>query len=419
MTRLGQRIGIDANLPIITEGPRGVDLAPQVARPEIIGDTGAGWVRLNFVLGPWSGPTDTTLHQGRTWEGVYRTIVAGLREKGLNLYGLISNEAVAAEVGDRFRSPPASHPTDDWLDKYVSNFVAILRMFHRDVQIFESFNEPDDWHGADQNWPEERRNWVNPAWFAVILQRIYEAVRHDPDILHVKLVSGPLQGLEINCNAAAGYLQHAYRYGKAQFGWGSPGVPFPFDGVGYHLYIMEGRNAVWPAQEEAVRAMYHRYVGDLARVIQEEERRPKPLYISEIGWHSHEDEQFQAQNLSLGLNLVAEDPRVSLGFWFCTQDFGSNGGRKWYGLYRPGDLTPTNRKPAFNAFRAACEADLEPQVTVVYTNQQIINAFHDTARMLGLSNPWELLVRAGLNLNSLVQDRPGSMLGRKSIACPT
>jgi hypothetical protein len=95
MARAGQRIVIDANLPIITAGAARGDLAPQVARQERIGDTGAGWVRLNFVLGPWNRPEDTTLYQGRTWEGACRTTIAGLRERGLSIYGLISNEAVA------------------------------------------------------------------------------------------------------------------------------------------------------------------------------------------------------------------------------------------------------------------------------------------------------------------------------------
>ena len=411
MARVGQRIGIDANLPLITEGAARGELAPQVAKPEIIGDTGAGWVRLNFVLGPWSGPNDTTLHQGRTWEGAYRTIVAGLREKGLSIYGLISNEAVATGLDDRFRSPPGGQITDIWLDEYVGNFVTILRMFHRDVQVFESFNEPDDWHGADNSWPKERRNWVNPGWFAVMLQRIHTAVRGDPEIRHVRLVSGPLQGLEINGNAAATYLRSTYDLGTARFHWDRPGSTFPFDGVGYHLYFREAHNSNWPDQERKVRVMYRQYTDGLLQVIQEEEHRPKPLYISEIGWHSHEDESFQARNLSLGLNLVAEDPRVGLAFWFCTQDFGSNDGRKWYGLYKPGGLTPADRKPAFEAFKAVCAANPEPVVKITCTNQQMINAFYYAAEEMELSNPWELLERAGLNLKWLGDHRPDRYIG--------
>lgn len=411
MTRVGLRIGIDANLPLIVDGERKGELAPQVARPEIIADTGAGWVRLNFVLGPWNRPSDKRLFQNHTWEGAYRAIVSGLREKGLNIYGLISNEAVASGLDDRFRSPPGDQATDPWLDEYVGNFVAVVRMFRQDVQVFESFNEPDDWHGAKPDWPEERRNWVNPAWFAIMLQRIHETVRGDSDTRHVKLISGPLQGLEINGNAAAAYLRKTYAWGKAHQGWDRPGGAFPYDGVGYHLYFREGFNTNWPEQERNVREMYHDFTRGMMQVIQEEEHRPKRLYISEIGWHSHEDPGFQARNLSLGLNLVAEDPNVNLAFWFCTQDFGSNGGRKWYGLYRPGELTPANRKQAFSAFKATCDADTEPQVTVVYTNQQVINALHGAAQALGLSNPWELLERAGLSLGAMVQDRPGRYSG--------
>jgi hypothetical protein len=404
MTRIGSRIGIDANLPLILDGERRGDPAPQVARPEVIADTGAGWVRLNFVLGPWDRPSDKRRFRSRTWEEAYGEIIGGLRAKGLSLYGLISNEAVGSGLDDRFRSAPGNQTADPWLEEYVHNFVAIVRMFRRDVQVYESFNEPDDWHAAD-------RNWVHPGWFAILLQRLHDAVRGDADIRHVKLVSGPLQGLEINGNAAAAYLRQTYAWGKAHLGWDRPDGAFPFDGVGYHLYFREGFHANWPEQERNVRAMYRDFTRGMMQVIQQEERRPKPLYISEIGWHSHEDPSFQARNLSLGLNLVAEDPNVGLAFWFCTQDFGSNGGRKWYGLYRPGELTPANRKPAFDAFRATCNTDPEPQVTILYTNQQMINAFHGAGVAMGLGNPWELLERAGLDLGQMAQDRPGRYAG--------
>ena len=77
--------------------------------------------------------------------------------------------------------------------------------------------------------------------------------------------------------------------GAKRPGWNRPGGAFPFDGVGYHLYFREGFNTNWPEQERNVREMYHDFTGGMMQVIQEEEHRPKPLYISEIGWHSHED----------------------------------------------------------------------------------------------------------------------------------
>ncbi len=63
-------------------------------------------VRLNFALAPWTSPPDDTQHDGRTWLQAYRAIVDGLRDQGVRIYGLISHEAVAAELGDDLRNPP-------------------------------------------------------------------------------------------------------------------------------------------------------------------------------------------------------------------------------------------------------------------------------------------------------------------------
>ena len=60
----GEKIGIEANLPIDrTTGA----LNLQIRNSRVIADTGAGWVRLNFVLGPWLSPADEAIYGGRTW----------------------------------------------------------------------------------------------------------------------------------------------------------------------------------------------------------------------------------------------------------------------------------------------------------------------------------------------------------------
>ena len=42
---------------------------------QIVQNSGAEWVRINFLLGPWDHPTDTTLHSGRTWFETFDSIV--------------------------------------------------------------------------------------------------------------------------------------------------------------------------------------------------------------------------------------------------------------------------------------------------------------------------------------------------------
>ena len=125
------KIGIDANRPI---DPKTGEIQPQVADPDIIASTGTHWVRLNFVLGPWSEPGDDTLHSGRSWAGAYQKIIAGLRDRGLNIYGLIGAEAMPKDPGDAFRKPaPGPEVESRWMDQYVEHFVAIVEMFHEDI----------------------------------------------------------------------------------------------------------------------------------------------------------------------------------------------------------------------------------------------------------------------------------------------
>jgi hypothetical protein len=356
------KIGVDANRPL---HPKTGRIEAQVADPQIIASTGAGWVRLNFVLGPWSGPDDETLFDGRTWAQAYDQIIAGFRRQGLQVYGLVGAEAMPTGPGDRFRSPPPNGRTRaEWLDRYVDQFVAIVRRFHQDVAVFESLNEPDDWHGQD-------RNWIHPAWFAVMLQRLYTAVRQHPELEQVHLVSGPVQGLESNRNAAVTYLLRTYRAGKAWFGWGRPGMPFPFDGIGYHLYVEGGFVTDQARQERTVRTTCRRYLAGLQQLIRQEEGRDRPLYVSEVGWSSRLEvrvnrrreelleirrrEAFQAGCLRAGLQTLVADPQVAVAFWFCTQDFGTATRPIYYGLYRPGKPGPRTRKPAFYAFREVCD----------------------------------------------------------------
>jgi hypothetical protein len=398
------KIGIDANRPI---DPKTGEIQPQVADPDVIASTGTRWVRLNFVLGPWSGPGDTTLHSGRTWAGAYQKIISGLRGRGLHIYGLVGAEAVPKDPGDEYRqAAPGPDAESLWMDRYAEHFGAIVEMFHEDVEVFESFNEPDDWHGG-------RRNWVHPSWFAIMLQRIHAAVRAKPELEHAKLVSGPLQGLQDNKNAAVFYLYSTYQAGKALFGWGDNDTPFPFDGVGYHIYVRGAYTPNREAQKRAIRSMVRRYLDAMHRVIRQEEGQDKPLYVSEVGWTSNVDwrliqrrEQFQAESLKAGLETVVADPLVELGCYFCTQDFSISTGDMFYGLYRQGTPKPHARKLAFQAFKAFSEEGLEETAPErEYTNDEVIRAFYLAAVELELSSRWSLMSRAGLRLSHLAANR--------------
>lgn len=389
MTTAAYRIGIDANTVVDAETGA---LAPHAAAPAILAESGAGWVRLRFSVRPWTSINDETQHAGHTWSEAYRSIVDRLRAEGMRIYGAISHDILSDDPGDALRNAPAIDDEEqEWLARYTEAFVAVVEGFHPDVEIFESFEEPDDWHGS-------QRNWLHPGWYAVMLQRIYDEVRARPNLTDVRLVSGPLQGLSVNNNAAATYLRTAYRQGERRFGWGQDGTPVPFDGVGYHLYIVEEHLPdETPAQaHDVLRREISRYLSGMRRTIQQAEGRAKPIYISAMGWNTNRNpEAFQETRLRQAYELLLAQPDVQLGVWNRLQDAGPADGNQYYGLYRPGALSPENRKPAYAALQELCGQPLPTTATSEFDNRTLIKAVTLAARESGQSR-YPLIDRGNL-----------------------
>ena len=362
--RAAEKIGIDANAPI---NPVTGQIHPQVENPAIIADSGAGWVRINFILGrPWQDPTDQARPHGSTWQETYRRLLDGYHQRGMKIYGLISDEAMREPVEGRFRQPPGPDAlADPWLRRYTETFVTIARMFADRLQLVESFNEPDDWKANLPGHTAATPNWIHPGWYAVILESVYTAVRAVPELAHLTVISGPLQGLQGGGrgNGAAEYLRRAYEHGVNVLGWGKNGTPFPFDGVGYHLYVHEELTSDTAKQQAQIRATYRRYIDEMQAQIRLREGRSKLLFVSEAGWLTNGSnreamEQFQAESLPFALRCLAEDDDVGLVVNFSTQDFGGPGDGKFYGIYRAGALDEGGRKLVYREFQKLCQTEL-------------------------------------------------------------
>jgi|GEM_PF-3168769 len=325
--RVAEKLGLNCNAPVDANGA----ITPRLTNPGLIKDTGVGWVRLNFIVRPFAGPDDPR------FVATYRQIIDGLRSQGLQIYGLIGMEAVNQDPENQFRSPPPAEPVDNqWIDTYAQNFRKIVDHFGRDVPIVESFNEPNDWHRTLTDPTQWAQAWIDPAWFAIMLQRVYEAVR-DVD---VTLVLGPLLSTA-DGNDAAAYLPRVYQAGIDRFGWGRSG-PIPFHGVGFHPYVL--RDPFNPQAE--IPARYQQYVAEVRAVIARFDAPGKPLFLSEIGWQSPDDRQGACMEAGLGCAL--DDPAVALCFWYGMQDDDAES----YGLYRKDGLTPGHRKPIYDRFVA-------------------------------------------------------------------
>ena len=127
-----------------------------------------------------------------------------------------------------------------------------------------------------------------------------------------------------------------------RFGWGQPGAPIPFDGVGFHPYVL--RDSFNPQAE--IPARYRQYMAQVRNVIGRFDAPEKPLFLSEIGWQNPDDRQ--AACMEAGLTAALDDPAVALCFWYGMQD---DDGEK-YGLYRQDGLSVGHRKPIYDRFVA-------------------------------------------------------------------
>src|SRR5437016_5024981 len=94
-------IGIDCNQPI--DNTSGAIYSNATAN--IVATTCTQWVRLNFILGPWSSPEDQTLHNGKTWKQTYDEIVNGFVQQGIKVYGIIGSQCIG-DPGDDLRNYP-------------------------------------------------------------------------------------------------------------------------------------------------------------------------------------------------------------------------------------------------------------------------------------------------------------------------
>ncbi|MCB0123290.1 MAG: hypothetical protein KDE58_13640, partial [Caldilineaceae bacterium] len=370
--RAKEKFGIDANAPVLADGR----LAEQVANPRILAETGVGWVRLNFIHGPWHGPDDTTKHHGRTWLEAYRTIVRGLRNEGLQIYGLVGHEILNEAPGDQFRDGVDGPISNSWISKYADRFARVAELFHDDVAYFETFNEPDDWNDPERRW---KRNWIHPTWLAVMLQAVHDRVRANSVLQEIKIITGPVEGFDVNDNAGVRYLEQVYHFGKQTLGWGRAETPIPFDGIGYHLYIAEGERHNVGA---ALREKYGRYMAEMRALIRREDPGT-PVFVSEIGWRNDGglDGQQRAA-LEATVDAIVDDDQVALGFWFCTQDFPG----KPYGVYSAGGLSPTQRKPIHDALHQRCARQVDAAVAVT-TKASTVAGTDSGLHALGMPQP--------------------------------
>lgn len=334
-------IGLDVGQPI---NPSTGDIN-WGADTAVVEQTCTPWVRVNFILGPWSSPSDPSLYSGRTWQQAYDEIINAYVAKGIQVYGLIGAEAYTypADTLEQFPGPDSASSVS-WIQNYTANFVQIVDMFKDRVRVFESFNEPN-------NWTNSPTAIVHEAWFALMLQEVYLNTKYynghnvDP-AWQVTLVSGALFTFDLNTGGQ--YINDTYWYGKNVFAWDwthQNAGAYPLDGFGQHIYVAQGDSSAAIVSS----AITNNLDGFWNGVYVYEDDPNKQIWISEFGWETGVyGESFQAQNLTTGFNVLQADARVRLSLWFTQSDFP---GGDW-GLYYMGTYLPSEQKQSFAAFKS-------------------------------------------------------------------
>ena len=313
-----------------------------IAAAKAVEATGTSWVRLNFRLDVWSAPDDSTPRgpQQLSWFAAYDRLVDELTTHGVQVYGEIGGESV----------PGGGEPdSDDFVQRYTSAFVQIVDHFKDRVRVYETFNEPNNWRDAVSKRPA-----VSPFYLAKMEQEIYLATKFNNGrdknrCDQVTLVSGALFSSEQT--NAADYFNQVFDAGRNQLAWdwmhqhvGS----YPFDGIGYHIYVGQGASATTTSVAAATKAnLDAMWAAEAGR---DDGAAAKRVWLSEFGWTVDQvSAQQQAQFLTAAFDSYAADAHVAAAFWFTYQDF--PGGR--YGLYDAGGLDAAHRRADYDAFTAA------------------------------------------------------------------
>jgi len=290
---------------------------------DAVDSTGTPWVRINLRLDDWDSPTDD-------WFAVYDRVIDDYLARGIQVYALINDEAVAS-------SQP--HGSNAWIDDYVHNAIAIIDHFKNRVRVFELVNEPNNWaDGETARFP--------PRAFAKILQDTYLAVKRDhagDRCWNVDLISGPL--FSFDGTSASDYLEQTYSIGTSELAWNYTHEvtgSYPLDGIGYHVYVAQGLDST---TADVRGAMLQNLSAVWNVVAAHEGATTKQLWVSEYGWEaSVVGDDVQADRLRAGFSAMNQFGKVALALYFNFQDFPG----ATYGVFDDAD----HRRPSADAIAA-------------------------------------------------------------------
>jgi hypothetical protein len=342
--------------PALAAGPQGIQAGAPIddagnilitdAVANALASSGAGWVRVNFRLGPHASDT-------AAFYSTYDTIVNRLRSKGLQVVGLLSNESWHGEQwqwhqGNRENTGGNGYNT--YIDQFGYMAGRVAAHFNGRVKLWEIWNEPNCYSSSPSAGVYVGCSYIYPSNFAALLGHAYTQMRYY-NSLDVQVISGGLLSHNLYGNnaesAGANYLSNTYWMGVNVGSWSwirANAGSYPLDHIGHHLYVDQGGAANSNTLRQYlswIRNAYAAYEGSAT---------PKKIFETEIGWPTDAvSETTQASNITTAYSVMRSTSYVASAFWFYLQDSpGLN-----YGLYRASGLNSTDRKPGWTSYSNA------------------------------------------------------------------
>ncbi len=265
---------------------------------QVMKDAGMYWDRLELwwgVVEPEKGKFDWTFAD---------KVAQFYREQGINGMPILSYSS------SWYKKPPDNA---EERARYAEYVYQIVNRYKDTFHVWEVWNEPN----IPSFWPEP-----NVRDYTLMLKEAYKAAKKaDPNCT---IIAAATSGPDLE------YIKGIYANG----GWGF------CDAISIHPYSMCG-GPISQRLDKILR-MHQEYI--------KSKGKPKPLWITEMGWTSNGAQEDRDQAVYVVQSYVislAND--VEKNFWFCLDDWGE----KW-GLVR--SFNPLDVKPSYTAYQQLTKA---------------------------------------------------------------
>ncbi|MBP3964156.1 hypothetical protein [Paenibacillus lignilyticus] len=397
--------GIQFGRPIDDSG--NILITNQVA--QALADSGAGFVRLNFRLGPYTSDT-------AAFYSTYDTIVNRLRSKGLQVIGLISNESWPGTQSDWTNNNAENTPGGDGYNNFIDQFgyLAGRMAGHYDgvIKYWEIWNEPNCWGSNPSPGVYTGCSFIYPSNFAAMLGHVYTQMKYYNNY-DVEVISGGIFGHDIagysSGGSGADYLSDTYYEGTTVGSWNwiqSNAGSYPLDHIGQHIYIDQGGSVSTTQLNNYINYVHSAYAA------YEGSGTTKKIFMTEIGWTTDAvSEAVQASNITAAYNVMKASPYIQSGVWFYLQDEPSLS----YGIFKSSGLGSSDKKTGWTNFRNATA--YEGKLSGGTTNTNILNYFNSHGGMATNGSPYDNGGSAYVHYwdYGYVQDYDGGSIGPSAI----